>query len=248
MTRESQDPIETPSATGAESGSSGAPERMREAIAGVVEPVVAVHKCELVELEYRRESVGWVLRLYVEHIGHDPRHVIGGVGIDECARISRDVSMALDVADILQHAYHLEVSSPGLERPLSKPEHYRRFAGLRAKVRLELPIDAQPGRRNYRGEILGLVEAQPESIRFRDDEVGEVVFPSDRIARAHLVYEPAPRVKPGKAKQPKEKKTSAPKKGHAHSPAASALGETTPEASSRETAPRVSRGASENDR
>ena len=91
---------------------------MRESLIAAVEPVLAAHKCELVEFDWRREPVGWVMRLYVEHIGHDPRLQIGGVGIDECARISRDVSTALDVADLISHAYHLEVSSPGLERPL----------------------------------------------------------------------------------------------------------------------------------
>jgi ribosome maturation factor RimP len=166
----------------------------RDDILKVVEPAVAAHKCELVELEWRREPVGWVMRLYVEHIGHDPRLKIGGVGIDECARISRDVSMALDVADIIDHHYNLEVSSPGLERPLTKPEHYRRFAGLRAKVRLESALN---DRKVFRGEIVGGDES---SACIADDEIGEISIPLDRIQRAALVYEPAPKVKPGKGK------------------------------------------------
>ncbi len=166
----------------------------REAILQVVEPAVAAHKCELVELEWRREPIGWVMRLYVEHLGHDPRLTIGGVGIDECARISRDVSLALDVAELIDHHYNLEVSSPGLERPLTKPQHYRRFVGLRAKVRLSEAMDS---RKVFRGEILGGDEA---AARLRDDEVGEVSLPYDRIQRAALVYEPKPVTKPGKAK------------------------------------------------
>lgn len=177
----------------------------REDILEVVEPAVAAHKCELVELEWRREPIGWVMRLYVEHVGHDPRLTIGGVGIDECARISRDVSTALDVADVIDHHYNLEVSSPGLERPLTKPQHYRRFAGLRAKVRLETPL-AQPAdsalanRKVFRGEILGGDDA---TARLLDDELGEVSLPYDRIQRAALVYEPKPVTKPGKAKAKK---------------------------------------------
>ena len=167
---------------------------LREDILKVVDVAVAAHKCELVDLEWRREPIGWVMRLYIEHLGHDPRLQIGGVGIDECARISRDVSMALDVADIIEHHYNLEVSSPGLERPLTKPEHYRRFVGLRAKLRLQAALN---DRKVFRGELLSADEA---SATLRDDELGEVTIPYERIARAALVYEPAPKMKPGKAK------------------------------------------------
>lgn len=175
------------------------PGRMREALIAAIEPVLAAHKCELVDFDWRREPIGWVMRLYVEHVGHDPRLHIGGVGIDECARISRDVSTALDVADLINHAYNLEVSSPGLERPLTKPQHYRRFAGLRAKVRLERAIETHPARKVFRGEILG---GDEKVARLQDDEVGEVAIPFDHIQRAALVYEPAPKIKPGKGKKP----------------------------------------------
>lgn len=189
-------PESTPPDT-AEPVETGTPRRgpvRREDIIKVLDPAVAAHKCEIVELDWRREPTGWVMRLYIEHIGHDPRLQIGGVGIDECARISRDVSMALDVADIIDHHYNLEVSSPGLERPLTKPEHYRRFVGLRAKFRLESAMD---GRKVFRGELLS---ADETSATLRDDEVGEATIPYERIARAALVYEPAPKMKPGKAK------------------------------------------------
>lgn len=178
------------------------PARVREKLVELVEPVLAAHKCELVELDWRREPIGWVLRLYVERLGHDPRNTIGGVGIDECAWISRDVSTALDVADLVDHHYNLEVSSPGLERPLAKAEHYRRFAGLRAKVRLEQALDAHPGRKAFKGEILG--ERDGKAL-LRDDDVGEVALPIGQIQRASLVYEPAPKVKPGKQSKQKAK-------------------------------------------
>ena len=175
------------------------PARVRERIEEVVEPVVAAHKCELVELDWRREPTGWVLRLYVERLGHDPRHEVGGVGIDECGWISRDVSTALDVADLVDHAYNLEVSSPGLERPLGKAEHYRRFVGLRAKLRLDVALEAHPGRKAYKGEILG---ERDGIVSVRDDDVGAVELPLEHVQRASLVYEPAPKVKPGKQKKP----------------------------------------------
>jgi ribosome maturation factor RimP len=219
------------------------PARVRVAIADVVEPVVAAHRCELVDLEYRRESVGWVLRLYVEHLGHDPRLTIGGVGIDECARISRDVSTALDVADLLQHAYHLEVSSPGLERPLTRAEHWRRFVGLRAKVRLERPLDGHGDRKAFKGEILA---EQAGIVAFRDDELGELAIPLDRVARAHLVYEPAPKLKPGRKPAARGSRAAAPHE----KPAGTSTASTPRDAADAETmsTPRGARGASENDR
>lgn len=210
------------------------PARVRERILEVVEPVIAAHKCELVELDWRREPIGWVLRLYVERLGHDPRNTIGGVGIDECTSISRDVSTAMDVAELVDHAYNLEVSSPGLERPLAKAEHYRRFVGLRAKMRLEQALDAHPGRKAYKGEI---VAERDGVVSLRDDEVGQVELPLSRVQRASLVFEPAPKVKPGKQKKTEK---SDKKKGAAPSAAATR--------DAQEDKPRRSRGDSEQER
>lgn len=180
-------------------------------IRAVVEPVVAGARCEIVDIEWRREPIGWVLRLYVERLGHDPRLQVGGVGLEDCVRISRDVSTAMDVAELVDHAYHLEVSSPGLERPLTKLADYERFQGLRAKLRIDPALDAHPGRRNYRGEISGV---EGESVRLHDDEVGDVVLPKARIQKAHLVFEPAPKHKPGKGPgKHKNKQKPSPREG-----------------------------------
>jgi ribosome maturation factor RimP len=136
--------------------------------------------------------------VYVERLGHDPRNRIGGITLEECAKISRDLGTALDVGEIIQHAYHLEVSSPGLERPLTKAEDWARFVGLRAKLQLQEPIDAHPGRRAFRGEIVALLEA-PKRVHLREDDLGDIELPIDRIARAHLLIEShKPQPKPGK--------------------------------------------------
>jgi ribosome maturation factor RimP len=140
------------------------------------------------------------------------------------------VSTALDVADLVDHHYNLEVSSPGLERPLSKAEHYHRFAGLKAKVRLEQALDAYPGRKAFRGEILG---ERDGAVLLREDDLGSIELPLARIARASLVYEPAPKVKPGKQKQNKQKQKGA-------APGAAATHD--------EDKPQNSRGASEQER
>ena len=189
--------------------------RLRERLVEAALPIVAVQHCELVSLEFRREPVGWVLRLFIEALGHDPRKAVGGVTLAQCSKVSRDLGMALEVAELIDHAYNLEVSSPGLERPLVKPADYARFLGMRAKVQLSKAIDAHPNRKVYRGEILAMREtgsgatlgASPE-IAFREDDVGEVTLPFDRIAKANLVvdeYKPAPRPGKGAGKPGKHK-------------------------------------------
>jgi ribosome maturation factor RimP len=179
--------------------------RLREKIVQAALPVVAAQHCELVSLEYRREPIGWVLRLFIERLGHDPRKAVGGVTLAECSKVSRDLGMALDVAELIDHAYNLEVSSPGLERPLVKPEDYARFLGMRAKIQLSSPIEAHPNRKVFRGELLALRDPEIGSgetgrqIVLREDDVGDVTLPFESVAKANLVvdeYKPAPR--PGK--------------------------------------------------
>lgn len=199
--------------------------RTMEAIRQAALPVVAAQKCELVSLEYRREPVGWVVRLYVEREGHDPRLAVGGVTLESCVRISRDLSMALDVGEIIDHAFHLEVSSPGLERPLVKPADFARFAGLRAKVQLSQPIDAHPVRKVYRGEIVELRGAAgAEQLLLREDDVGEVTLPFERIAKSNLIVDLKAKPKPGK----KQKKKAPP---NAHRADDDGQGGTTPDRS-----------------
>jgi N utilization substance protein A len=95
----------------------------------VIEPICRAHGADLVSAELKNES-GWVLRVFVEKIGTE------SADLDLCAAVSRDLSPALDVADLISHHYNLEVSSPGLERPLHGEADFRRFAGRKAKVKL----------------------------------------------------------------------------------------------------------------
>ena len=100
--------------------------------------------------------------------------------IDDCADISRTISALLDVADPIAGAYTLEVSSPGIDRPLVRPEDYDRFAGFEAKLELARPID---GRKRFRGRLLG---RDGDRIRVVTDS-GEVALPLADVARAKLV-------------------------------------------------------------
>lgn len=90
---------------------------------------------ELVELQFRPEGHGWVLRLYIDREE--------GLTIDDCAAVSREISTWLDVEELIEHAFHLEVSSPGLERPLKKVKDFERFSGRKARVKLREPLNEQ---------------------------------------------------------------------------------------------------------
>ena len=100
--------------------------------------------------------------------------------VDDCADISRSISALLDVADPIAGAYTLEVSSPGIDRPLVRPEDYDRFKGFEARIDLSGPLD---GRKRFRGRILG---RDQDHVRLAA-ESGEVLLPFDGIARAKLV-------------------------------------------------------------
>lgn len=100
--------------------------------------------------------------------------------VDDCAEISRSISALLDVADPIAGAYTLEVSSPGLDRPLVRPEDYDRFAGFEARIELSAPRD---GRKRFKGRLLGRVG---DEVRLVGD-AGEVQLPLAAIARAKLV-------------------------------------------------------------
>ncbi|MHB1014619.1 MAG: ribosome maturation factor RimP [Desulfurivibrionaceae bacterium] len=140
----------------------------------LVVPVVEDLGCELVELQFRREAPGWVLRLVIDH-GN-------GIGIDDCARISREVAHLLEVEDPIEQAYSLEVSSPGLDRPLKKEKDFLRCKGKKAKVVVKEPIDGQ-------NQCVGLIEdVTQESVTLRTDH-GIMEIPFNRMKKARLVVE-----------------------------------------------------------
>jgi ribosome maturation factor RimP len=147
--------------------------RIINAVESFVLPILDEMGLELVEIQFRRES-GWVLRLFIDREG--------GVTLDDCASVSRQVSAYLEVEDLIDHAYNLEVSSPGLERPLKRRQDFERFAGRRARVKLRQPLD---GGRVFIGTLEGL-----EDDRVKLDVDGrKMEFDLDAITRARLVLE-----------------------------------------------------------
>lgn len=151
----------------------------------LTEPHVRGAGLDLIEVQFGREPTGWVLRLFVDRpwnpeAGSNPPEGGGTVTHEDCERVSRDVSAALDVADSIPHAYQLEVSSPGLDRPLRRERDFERFLGESARIRL---LDGVEGRRNFLGTLQAVKDGRVEiACDGRSYEL-----PIDDIARANLV-------------------------------------------------------------
>jgi ribosome maturation factor RimP len=111
-----------------------------------LEPVLAQEAAELVDLKFQQIGGRWVLRVFID------KH--GGVGIDDCERLSKRIGATLDLhEDLIQGAYALEVSSPGLDRVIKKEKDFARFSGNRVKIRMKVAVD---GRRRFNGYLQGI--------------------------------------------------------------------------------------------
>jgi len=153
----------------------------RDGLLRVVEPVLCAHGVEAVELMWRTDGRGRVLELTVERPGS--RIPGEGVTLDLCAEISRDLSAALDVSDLIRTSYRLEVGSPGLERRLYSAQDYARFAGQLAWLKLKEPLE---GQRVQKGTLQGLDEDQHVLL---DTERGVLRLELESIESAHLVFD-----------------------------------------------------------
>jgi ribosome maturation factor RimP len=146
-------------------------DRIITAVERFARPVLDDMGLELVEVQFRRESGGWILRLFIDREG--------GINVDDCASVSRQISAYLEVEELIEHAYNLEVSSPGLERPLKKIDDFVRFAGRKARIKLKEPID---GQRVFFG-LLGPVHENKLTL---DVEDRQMEIDLDAVARARL--------------------------------------------------------------
>jgi len=123
-----------------------------ERIRAAADRVVQSHGLELFDVQLRRESSGWVVRVFIDKPGPSGTPE-DSVGVDECAAVSRELSTILDVEDPIDRAYTLEVSSPGLDRPLRGAGDYERFTGRAAKLVVNEPVDGQTA---FAGRIRGV--------------------------------------------------------------------------------------------
>lgn len=142
-------------------------------VRGLVEPILDQKGMELVDIEYRMERGRWVLRLFIDKEG--------GVTLDDCSDVSGEVGVILDVRDIIPHSYNLEVSSPGLDRPLVKERDFLRHLGGRVKIKTRGAID---GRRNF--SVL-LEDFKEGKVIVRDDSGMVWGIPLQEIEKARLI-------------------------------------------------------------
>jgi ribosome maturation factor RimP len=153
-----------------------------EAVRSAASRVAVGYGLEIFDVQFRREAPGMVLRIQIDRPG-PAATAEDCVSVEDCARVSRDLSAILDVEDIVPIAYTLEVSSPGLDRPLRHADDYRRFAGRLAKIVMREPVDGQGF---FRGRLAG-VDGDSMLIDAEDGKTHRV--PIGVITRANLEVE-----------------------------------------------------------
>ncbi|MFI2813150.1 MULTISPECIES: ribosome maturation factor RimP [Microbulbifer] len=145
----------------------------REQLEELLGPVVASLGCELWGIEYQTHGRNALLRIYID--SED------GIAVEDCEKVSRQASAVLDVEDPISGKYTLEVSSPGMDRPLYRLDQYERFVGHQIEVRLRMPLE---GQRKWRGLLAGV---EGEEVVLRIDGENEYLLPIDSIERANIV-------------------------------------------------------------
>jgi ribosome maturation factor RimP len=175
----------------------GSAEGIETKVRTLAEEVASRAGYELVDVEYRREPGGWTLRLFIDKEG--------GVNLDDCRRVSEEFGMVLDVENPIPNRFNLEVSSPGLDRPLRQERDFLAALGRSVRIRTREPIS---GQRNFAGRLIWAAPAHgappeqtagPRSISglaaseltlcLRDDAGVEHRIPAASVERARLVHE-----------------------------------------------------------
>ena len=160
-----------------------------EKIRAIAERVARSRGLEVFDIQFRREVQGWVLRIFLDKpgapvvAGRAGSAIVEGVTIDDCREVSHEVGTLLDVEDTIGHRYTLEVSSPGLDRPLRGAEDYRRFAGCLAKLVL---VEAVNGQKHLTGRIQGV---EQDEVLLADVKGRVQPVKLELIARARLEVE-----------------------------------------------------------
>jgi len=146
----------------------------------LLEPLLEAEGYELLDMEYKQESGRWILRLYIDKPG--------GVDLEDCVRLTGVVGPFLDVEDIVSQEYNLEVSSPGLNRPLTKPQHFVQVLGQKIRVKAKKPLSRppEPPRRVLKGRLVNVSES---AVELDIEVVGKVWIEFSEIAKANLEYE-----------------------------------------------------------
>lgn len=123
--------------------------KIEEVVRELVVPICENYSFELVDVEFLKEGAHWYLRVYIDKPG--------GLSIDDCQLVSEQLSKKLDKVDPIKQSYFLEVSSPGLDRPLKRQKDFEKYRGELVEVKLYQPLD---GKKVYQGELEGLIDGK----------------------------------------------------------------------------------------
>ena len=139
-------------------------------VLAITEPILAEKGLELADLEFVKEGPNWYLRVYIDKEG--------GVTIEDCENVSRILEKKLDELDPIEQAYILEVSSPGIDRPLKKPEQFQKYIGEIIDIKLYKPFE---GKKEYQGElkqfengVITIIDENNKEIQFVQKETASV--------------------------------------------------------------------------
>lgn len=150
-------------------------EDIQEEITKLAEPLLLHEGLELVAVEYKMEESQWIVRVFIDKEG--------GVTLGDCAKVSRELGNLLDIKDIIIHEYNLEVSSPGLDRPLVKEIDFLKNKGKKIKIKVDEKID---DRRNFTGILEGI---DGDDVILEGEQGDRWRIPFANIDKARLVYD-----------------------------------------------------------
>jgi len=141
---------------------------IEDIVTELVLPIVGKYSFELVDVEFVKEGAGWYLRVYIDKAG--------GVTLDDCQAVSEELGDEMDRVDPIKQSYFLEVSSPGIERPLKKDTDFEKYRGSLVEIKVFQPVD---GRKLFEGELVGLID---DKIVIRVGENETMEFEKDKVA------------------------------------------------------------------
>lgn len=150
--------------------------KIEDAIWKMAEPLIAENGMELIDVEYVKEGAEWYLRLFLDKEGEE------GIDLDDCELISRKFSDVLEEQDPISQAYRLEVSSPGIERPLKRTKDFQRFRGEKVQVKTFSEVEGKK-------QFIGILQETTEETVTVDVDGTSIVIPRKQIGKANLVWE-----------------------------------------------------------
>ena len=145
-----------------------------QSVTELIEPVLLADRLELVDVEFNKEGKNWILRIYIDREG--------GVTLADCQKVSRLAGDLIEVEEVIEPVYTLEVSSPGLNRVLKKEKDFLKYSGKKIYVQCHAPMD---GRKKFTGILTGFID---QSIHLEVDGQ-HYTIPLNLVAKANLVIE-----------------------------------------------------------